>query len=311
MFLRNPYDFRTLKLLRMGETIKAINNYIVSDFAFSKDTDLVKLRYFNGSDTYIRAIYLYGKSPLEKDIPVFGHPLLSKENNWIALDLRQCTKVDKETGKVDIRNLSEFNLAVNRFVLSGMWATGKTSTMYANPLPLLVYADWLSMNITRVFGLGMGDQSRLFILAAIFYSSLFTEVYGKDDFEKLKLKLKKEVFSEELIDEISKKIDKLDSIDDFCRLCYEMTGNVRVKNLDYVALTNVISNNWFGLNANELTMLSISHPPTWIALVYSALTDRGFRSSFIAKISETRSKRGAGQDFVKEMTNLIKAQQED
>lgn len=310
MFLRNPYDFRTLKLLRMGDTIKAINNYIVSEYVFTKDTDLVKIHSFNGNNLYLRGIVLYGKSPLEKDIPVFNHPLLSSGNNWIALDLRQCTKVDKETGKVEVRSTSEFNLAVNRFILSGMWCVDKTSTMYSNPLPLLVYADWMSMNITRVFGLGMGDQVRLFALAAMFYASLFTEAFGKDDIEKLKLKLKKETFADDLIDEISDKVDKLDTIDDFCRLCYEVTGNVRVKNLDYVGLTNILSNNWFGMNANELTSLSIAHPPTWIALVYSALADRGFRNSFVAKIAETRSKRGAGQDFVKEMDNLFKAQQE-
>lgn len=307
MFLRNPYDTRTLKLIRTGDTIKAINNYIVSDYVFTKDTDLVRLNGFSGGDRYLRAIPLYGKSPLEKDIPVFTHPLLSVEHNWIAVDLRQCTRIDKETGKTEIRNVSEFTLAVNRFILSGIWATGKSSSLYGNPLPLLVYGDWLSMNITRVFGLGMGDQVRLFILGAVFYASLFTENFTEEDKEKLKLKLTKEVFSEELIDEVLGKVDKLDSVEDFCRLCYEVTGNVRVKNLDYVALVNILSNNWFGQNANELTLVSITHPPTWISLVYSALSDRSFRNSFISKISETRSKRGAGQEFSKEMANLIKS----
>lgn len=307
MFLRNPYDTRTLKLIRTGDTIKAINNYIVSDYVFTKDTDLVRLNGFSGGERYLRAIPLYGKSPLEKDIPVFGHPLLSAEHNWIAVDLRQCTRINKEIGKVEIRNVSEFTLAVNRFILSGIWAVGKSNSLYGNPLPLLVYGDWMSMNITRVFGLGMGDQVRLFILSTMFYASLFTEDFTEDDKEKLKLKLKKEVYSEELIDEVLGKVDKLDSVDDFCRLCFEVTDNVRVKQLDYIGLTNILSNNWFGQNANELTLVSITHPPTWISLVYSAISDRGFRNSFISKISEARSKRGAGQEFTKEMGNLIKS----
>lgn len=307
MFLRNPYDTRTLKLIRTSDTVKAINNYIVSDYVFTKDADLVRLNGFSGGERYLRAIPLYGKSPLEKDIPIFNHPLLSVENNWIAADLRQCTRLDKETGKVEVRNVSEFTLTVNRFILSGAWAVGKSNTLYGNSLPLLVYGDWLSMNITRVFGLGMGDQVRLFILSAIFYASLFTEKFEEEDKEKLKLKLKKEVFADDLLDEVFAKIDKLDTLDDFCRLCYEVTGNVRVKNLDYVGLTNIVSNNWFGQNANELTLVSLTHPPTWISLVYSALSDRGFRNSFITKISESRSKRGTGQEFVKEMTNLIKS----
>lgn len=311
MFLRNPYDSRTLKLTRTADAVKGINNYIVSEYVFTKDTDLVKVKSFYGNDKYVQAIVLYGKSALEQDIPVFGHPLLNLENSWMALDLRQCTKVDRETGKVSIRNVSEFNLATNRFILSGLWAVGKTNTLYANSLPLLVYGDWLSMNLSRVFGLGAGDQVRLFTLSCIFYASLFSESFDKDDIEKLKIKLKKEMFASELIDEVAEKIDTIDTIEDFCRLCFVVTDNVRLKNLDYVGLTNILSNNWFGLNANELTVLSLTHPPTWISLVYSALSDRGFRNTFINKVSETRSKRGTGQDFVKELTNLIKTSKEE
>lgn len=310
MFLTNPYDSRALKLLRMDDTVKAVNSYIVADYAFSNSRDLVQSKWFDGHDKALRPIFLYGKSPMEKDIPNFGHPLVCFNHNWIAVDLRQCTKVDKETGKVEVRNTSEFNLATNRFILSGAWAVGKSNSLYTNPLPMLVYGDWLAQNLTRVFGLNMGDQVKLFILGTMYYTSLFSSDFGKEDIEKLKLKLVKQVFSADLVDEVGEKVDKLDSIDDFCRLAYEVTGNIRLKNLDYTGLINILGNNWFGLNAAELTRLSLFHPPTWIALVYAAITDRGYRNTFVAKTAESRGRRGSGEDFVKEVGNLIKVYQE-
>lgn len=310
MFLANPYDARTLKLLRMEDTVSSINNYIVADYAYRGSNELVRLKWFDGHDKAIRPIPLYGKSPLEKDIPNFGHPLVCFSHNWIAADFRQCTKVDKETGKVEIRNTSEFNLTLSRLILSGAWSVGKSSSLYTNPLPMLVYGDWLAQNLTRVFGLNMGDQVKLFILGTMYYTSLFSEQFEKEDMEKLKIKLVKQVFSGDLVDEVSEKVDKLDTIDDFCRLCEVVTGNIRLKNLDYMALTNLLSNNWFGLNAGELTRLSLFHPPTWLALVYAAITDRGYRNTFVAKTAENRGKRGKGEDFVKEMSNLLKVYQE-
>ncbi|WP_396190573.1 hypothetical protein [Flavobacterium sp.] len=305
MFLRNPYDFRSLQLLRMETTVQGINNLIITDYGYNR-TSPFTVNSFHSNDSYLNAIVLYGKSPLEKDIPVFGHPLLVDKNKWIALDLRQCTKLNKETSIPEIRNQSEFNFAVNRFTLSGLWAVGKGQALHNNSFPMSVYGDWLSSNLTRVFGLGMGDQAKLFILSCLFYSTLFSEVYGQEEKEKFALRIKNFVPFTDTIEEVVGKVDKLDTIDDFCRLAYEVTNNVRLKDLNFVALSNVISKNWFGLNAGEITLVSLVHPPTWVALVYAATSDRGFRNTTIAKIAENRGRRNVGVDFVKEISNLIK-----
>lgn len=307
MYLQNPYDFRTLKLLKTDDIISAVNRYIVTDLAFySSNTNPFNISSFHFTGDYLQPVVLYGKSPMEKDIPIFGHPLYNRNNKWLAVDLRQCTKIDKESGKVEIRNQAEFSFAVCRFVLSGLWCTDRGQALYNNHLPMLVYGDWLSQNLTRVLGLGMGDQVRLFVLACMFYSTLFTESYGKEEKEKFILKIKNHVAYSDLVEEIVGKVDKLDTIDDFCEMTYKVTDNVRLKNLNFVGLINIISNNWYGLNAGEITAVSLVHPPTWVSLVYAAISERGYRNTNIAKITENRSRRGIGADFVKEIATLVK-----
>jgi hypothetical protein len=304
MILKEPFQSRALKYNNNNTIQTEVNRYIISEYSYLKNGEFLKVKPFEGNGVTLQPVVLYGLSTLEKEIPAFGHPFIHQANNWIAFDARQVVIADSQTQVVRMRNEAEYEFCVKRFVLSGMWAVGRTQSLYSMKMPHLVFADWLANSLTRKFGLGIGDQVKLSVLALIYYAHLFTDNFDHDDLMKLKVRMAAEIVVGDLVDEVFEKAGELNSVEDFCKACYKVTNNVRLQHLDFNVLVSVVSNTWFGLNSQEVVLLSLEHPPTWIALIYAAITQRSFRNSAISKLVETRSKRGAADDFLKELTHL-------
>lgn len=311
MILTEPYDFKTLRLLDKTETLYNINKYIAIDYAFIREKEKVNIKPFVDDYVTLTPVILYGLSDVEKDITPFNHPIINKEGKWIALDLRNVVKLSSDKENFEVRNDSEYNLSLQRFILTGMWTVGKQSSLYSLKFPHFCFASWLSENLTKKFGLDLNNQLQLRILSLIYYSKLFTNNYDEDDFGKLIVRLKEDIMVPKLIEEVYEKIGDLENIDDFCKACYDVTGNIRLKNLDANVLINTLANNWIGLNGKELVLLSLEHPPTWISLVFAALTQRSFSKNFIGTIVEKLNKKGVGDEFLKSLIYITREYKED
>ena len=310
MIIKHPYDFRSLQWVDTKDTINEINRYIVADYGYLREREMLKIRPFEGS-VDLKPVVLYGMTAVEKDIPVFNHPLVNTKNEWIALDLRQAVSFDSQEGTVRIRNDGEYQLLVHRFILSGMWAVGKQSAVYGFKFPHLVYGEFISTSLARKFGLHMGDQIRLKVLACLYYASLFTEQLTDDDLTKLRIRLKAEVLVDDILDDVFKERDLMTSLNGFAKACYNVTGNIRLKDMDFNVLVTVFATSWFGLNAKEMVLLSLDHPPTWCALVYACLTQRSFKNAGLAKIVEQRNKKNIGEEYLTELVYYTKTYKAD
>ena len=311
MLLKEPYKFKILKLINNNETIADINKYIAIDYVYIKEKEKIKFKPFSNVNTTLNPVILYGLSDVEKSIPVFSHPIINVENKWIALDLRSCVKLSDDKESYEIKNESEYQLALLRFTMTAMWFIDKESALYALKLPHFAFATWLSDNLTKKFGLDMNDQVKLKVLGLYYYSKLFTNEYTNDDFDKLLIRVKDEIINPGLLEEIKDSIEtKVENIDDFCKACYEVTGNIRLKNLDFNVMVNIVANNWNGAIGKELAMLSLEHPPTWISLVYSSLTQRSFSKSYIGSIVDKLDKRGKGDEFLKSLISITREYKE-
>lgn len=311
MILKEPYDFKILKLLNNTQTILNINKYISIDYAYIREKEKIKIKPFENEYIKLTPVILYGLSDIEKEITPFNHPIVNKENKWIALDLRNLVKPTIDRENFEIRNESEYNLALQRFILTGLWVIGKQSSLYSLKFAHFAFANWLSENLTRKFGLDLNNQLQLRVLALIYYSRLFTNEYTRDDFSKLIIRLKEDILVPSVVEEVNAKIEELENIDDFCKACYDVTGNIRIKNLDFNVLINVLANNWIGLNGKELVLLSLEHPPTWISLVYASLTQRSFSKNFIGNIVDKINKKGKGDDFLKSLVFITRGVKEN
>lgn len=310
MILKKPFDFKSLKLLNNAQTVQGINRYIAIDYSYIKEKEKVKLKPFADHHTTLNPVILYGLSDTEKDIPAFNHPIINTDHNWIALDLRPYVRLNDTRDSVEIKNEAEYNLVIQRFVLTGMWFTGKQSSIYSLKLGHFAFASWLSENLTRKFGLDLQNQLQLRVLALLYYAKLFSDDFDDDEFNKLMIRSKEDVLVPKLVEEVWERAGKLDDIDDFCTACYDVTQNIRLKGLDYNVLTNVVGNNWMGANGKEMALLSLEHPPTWLSLVHASLTNRSFKKNFIATVVDKHDKRGKGEEFLTQFTSITREYKE-
>jgi len=304
MILKEPYEFRTLKLVNLNNTILNINRYIAIDYMYIKQKEKVKIKTFIENDIILNPVILYGLSDIEKEIPSFSHPIINTDNKWIALDLRQYVKASKDNESYDIKNEAEYNLAIHRFILTALWYIGKQETLYSLKLGHFAFASWISENLTRKFGLDLNNQLQLRVLALIYYSHLFTNKFEEEDLHKLIIRSKTDSLVPNIIEEVNSKVSSLENINDFGKACYEVTGNIRLKDLDFSVLINVFSNNWLSSTGKELSLLSLEHPPTWLSLVYAALTNQSFKKNFISIVVERLDKKGKGEEFIKELFSI-------
>lgn len=304
MLITDPNQCRVAKHHVNTAVKTAINKYIIAEYGHLKHNELLKLKRFKSDRGYLEPVTLYGLSALEQDVPALIAPYINQENNWIALDARQLVVCDKNTMTARIKNDSEYQFAVQRFVLSALWATGTVSSLQSMKLPQLVFGDWVSMSIGRKFGLDMVDTFKLYILGCIYYATMFTDHFTADDLDKLKIGLKSVVAVSDAIDQVYLAAGEVNSLDDFCSACYKVTGNIRLKSLDYNVLVSVMSNSWFGLNSQDNILMALEHPPTWIAMVYTAVTQRSQRNSTVSKLAESRGKRGVTEEFLSTLTSL-------
>lgn len=305
MIIKNPYETKGLKLVKLPNIDNVINEYIISHYSYIKDNQSLMLKSFENEDTKLNPVIIYGETVVEKDIIIFNQPYVNYKNNWLALDLRKVVGIDSETKKFKIRNESEFRQIVTKYILSGMWFVDKQNSIYGLKFAHIAFGEWLSSTISRKFGLDLSDQVKIKVLANAYYASMFSDKLEDEDIDKLKIRLKDEIINPGIIDENKEIILSVNSIDDFCKACYEITNNIRLQNFDYNVLISVVNNNWFGLNAHENVLLALEHPPTWISIVYSSLLERSFKNSYITKIVEQKNKKGSGKDFINQVSALV------
>lgn len=310
MLLRDPYQFKLLQLHQDPRIVNHVNNYIVTEYGYMRESQLLRVKNFETATGTLKPVILYGTTSAEKDIPAFHHPLVNEKNNWIALDLRAFVRPSVLGGPLEPRNASDYAMAVSRFVLTGMWLSDKQGAMYGLRLAHVSFAEWLSTNLSRKFGLGMAEQVKLFALASLYYANLFTNHFSADDVVKLKLRMKNEIFVESIIDEVAASAGNLDNIEEFCAACYRVTQSPRLQGLNLGVLVNVLSNNWFSTQGNELPLLALEHPPTWISMVSACVTTKSYRNSYISKVVEGKNKKGAAEEFNKALNAIVYAQLE-
>ena len=188
------------------------------------------------------------------------------------------------------------------------WVTGgvdqiRNNLMFAGS----VYASWLSDAISKRFALDPSDQLQLFIISYFYYQSLFKDTSTFDEETKQMFAvhtIKASKAPSKMVFEIFDKIGTLSTMEDYCTNVKNILDNVRLKDLNAGLLITTLGNSWYGINSKEILAIALEHPPTWVAIVYTALVERTFKNSTIARIAERFGKNGNASDFLKAYVSL-------
>ena len=264
-------------------------------------------------------VFITGASPDEAQIPLFTHPISIfnfQHKNYLVTDVRLYLRKDIAgtpiTGGVEefVKNFTEFNFVKSRAILNLAWVTGgageiKNSLQFAGT----VYAAWLSGLIARAYALDFQDQLVLSIIASAFYQLLFTEntELNEDDKQRLAVHtIKATNAPSKLIFDVFDKLTPMSNLEDLCTNVTNILQNVRLEKFNTAMLLTLTKYSWYGNSAKEIISVSLEHPPTWNALVYTVLSERTYKNSIIYKTAERFAKRGAADSYIASYNNLIK-----
>jgi hypothetical protein len=283
-------------------------------YQLSKTSTAINAAYYDGSvdripDTNIRSIV--GGSALANNVPAFAHPLLVDidNNKLLFIDARSYGKIDINSNSFKVRNETEYNLLVTRAKLNEVWI--KDNPLWLRDIsyiPMSIFSSWVSESIGRRFALDPREQFNLAILAAIFYNSLFTDEAEITEHEKLRLinSISRSIHASATdVMEIVDKISIINNVFEYCSHAEEISGSIRLKELNPGILYSILGNTWFGTNAKEMVAVALEHPPTWIAILISAFTERSFKNSQISKLTERTNYKRDGDNFVRAVSKLL------
>jgi len=266
-------------------------------------------------------VFITGSLPNDVEIPLITHPITInfRDKNYLCTDLRLFIRKDTPINNIEsgVKNLTEFNFHKSRGILNLIWLNDGVNQI-KNGLSFagIVFSAWLAEVIAKNYALDFKDQTTLSIITSYYYQTLFSNEKEIDDDTKQKMAvhtIKATKAPAEFVFEIFDKIGPMNSINDYCSTVVNILENVRLKNFSLAMLLTIIRNSWYGTNAKEIISVAIEHPPTWCALVFTALNERTFKNSVIYKIVERFGKRGASDEFnsnyillIKENINLAK-----
>lgn len=284
-------------------------------FVMRKTVDAIQVAFTHGSlgGNIEGGIWLIeGGTSMADAIPAFAHPLAfeyhTKEER-VVVDVRGFGKWDAMQNVYRIRNEMEYQLAVHRGNLNRIWIEQSPTLLRdISQLPIAIFASWISEAIAKRFALDPREQLNLGILAAIFYLSLFSDVTELDEREKMRAvnaitRAMRASAADVLV--VLDQISVVPNVAVFCQQAEAISGSVRLKELNVGLLYSVLGGTWFGTNAKEIVAVALEHPPTWLAILLAAYSERTYKNSAISKITERTGNKDSGKGYIHAVLNLL------
>lgn len=270
-----------------------------------------------------RPAFVLGNSLEENGIPPFIYPYLIrnfKQHPLLVSDLRMFRNtsqsyVSQQEFEKGVRNLTEYGLMKSRALLGALWLDDDQRPRLRAQFSFAgtVFGLTLSQAISKAYALDFSDQSRLLVLSIYYYHLLFStkSVFESGDNARevaVVHIMKASKLPAKDVYEIIDNLPAMGNIAEYCAAVKQVVANVRLKDFNVVMLLSLIRNLWYGQHAKELLAVALEHPPTWIPIVFSTMTERGFKSSTLYKFIELASKRGNGDEFRMNYLDLLRVQ---
>lgn len=307
MFLKTPYESRTLEAFDKLDLTLLVNRYIIQDFGYYSQHDKLLRAPFKKGNEVIQSVVLYGLSDVEKDIPEFQYPLMDKKGKWIAFDMRPFYTVDRREQTVMLKARYEAQIQTTINIISGLWAVGFNRDLYQFSFPHKVFAKWIANLIVKKVDIDVGAAIDIEVLAMIYYSRLFLEKNEREDErDKLLVRFKETYYNQGIFDRVYDMSKEMETLEDFCNLIPMVSGSSRLNNFSIDVLYPLVGNSWMGSHNRKMVQISLEYPPIFLGLVQHSIKSRSYSNSIIGQTAMSVGKRGdVAADFAKSLTLFL------
>ena len=248
-----------------------------------------------------------------KEIPPFAHPITIKaaerslEADYIVIDARGFMRVDS-LGRHTVTAKSEYDFITMRAFLQKVWNDDQpTDILNCGNIQLTAWIRWVSESIAQRMGLDPVAQMRVAAIVGIYFLSLYKrdEADIKDSMLKMATQVARASYIPvEKVIEITENLEPMTNVTQLCLTLAQAGETIRLEKFNPALLYGILCSGWFGANAREVVAAALEHPPTWAALVFMSLTNRGYRNCAIARYVDGANKGDAGRTFTYNLARL-------
>ena len=237
-------------------------------------------------------------------IPLFAHPIIFDDEGqtWVMVDVRGFGSYDASKMQFGIRNRVEYDWQIRRACLTHLWNAGRVDSIRdMDKLPMAAYAKLISQSIARRYNLDMLEQYKASILAAFFYRCLFEATPITDPMQKHRamaaIQTTLALPDLTLVKSVLEDVSYIDNAKELAELIKTKLQTHSLNDFNYGILIKCVGSSWYGSNAAETMLVGMEHVPTWIMMVYAALSSMTYKRSTLAKTIQDMAKNGKGQLF--------------
>ena len=294
MAIKIPYTTEYGKASQMGGVENALTR-----FAIDVDTKTMNYEYVIDSD--IQLVIITGYSDLEKELPVWDHPIYIEYRNsrLLFIDLRRYVRAKDEqpTNIADIvtnKDGVEFSVLHALLVADSIENNNGIHRVIFKPIAS-AFGTFLSTIANSIIPLDIESKIRLEIVGVVHSTRT---VYDAEDYDSLN----QDIINRVLTTKYSIKLPKNVILSTYDRLRPGATLEDLVHNMKEVtpehisnlitkeSLLGVMNNLWTGPGGSETLIIGLESPATWMSLVYSVVKNKSFKRNRLAMILNKNSR---------------------
>lgn len=234
----------------------------------------------------------YILTPNDTTIPPFGHPLpinVGKRLEYVV-DVRPFTRLDSQRNVV-ISSRLDYKILTERSILqTRCYTEGSKSIFDLGNYPIKAFGQWLSNALRLRYALDPDVVLKVQIAASYYYICMSDDteekIYDEQSLSKIK-QLLSNIWRVSItdVDGLVAEGRVLQNIQDLISLLQHSCDTKRLERFNQVDLYQTIGGSWFGGgNPRELIAVALEHPPTFVVLVYNAMTEKGYQKSMLGQM---------------------------
>lgn len=264
-----------------------------------------------------KEVKIYGLFNPNAQSPVFIHPYTlgtkkegSVEVTTMVVDLRHFTKpvrryLGEGATEFSVSDQSEFMFTKVRASLEAYAALyGPRSLAALSEFPAKIYSTWISETLTRNLGLSLENQTTVKVVCADHFMALFDEGQVSDEArmnDHMRIKRLSDL-TDLTAEYVSRVVDQYQSpsrnINEMVENIRACSGGDRLADLSVAVLIGILARSWRGTMGSEMVGVSLEHPPTFLAMIYTSLTEIGVKNTNLAKLALLKLRDRSAQNFI-------------
>lgn len=288
----------------------AYHTTATNGYATTKLVQALEQIYYNNSAFALREnIQAVRDGTVSNGVPVFNFPVVvpTKDNDLVFIDIRSIIAA-QPSGSFRIRDETEMTTRIINAQLALDWHQGYQGRIRdISPLGLVVYAHWLGEIIAKRFALDGRQQLQASALAGIFYLNNFwdkSEASSEDKAYLLSAITRICGYKHTDVVDLVEAHPIIRDVAELCEAIKTFTASVRLEDFNPSTLFATVAGSWYGNAGRESIQVALEYPPTWLTILFQAITNRGFKKAGLTQIVERNSYKKYHQGFVTSLAYL-------